>query len=54
MYKEYTVDKASQQYENAEGTFKTKGAFVRLASSLVLHSCGQAGLVVLKGVWCIG
>lgn len=29
LYKEYTVDKDGQKYENAEGTFKTKGACVR-------------------------
>ncbi len=26
MYKDYTVEKGGQAYENAEGTFKTKGA----------------------------
>lgn len=30
LYKEYTVDSAGQKYENAEGTFKTKGACVRV------------------------
>lgn len=28
LYKEYSVDKGGQTYENAEGTFKTKGAYM--------------------------
>ncbi|EKU21656.1 hypothetical protein NGA_0347602 [Nannochloropsis gaditana CCMP526] len=46
MYKEYTVEKTGQQYENAEGTFKTKdetagnkNKYVAILAVLLVGSC---------------